>query len=251
MIVKSYQSELFWIINLESEVDEGEFPLFDLYRKHGRIVFQLFAACNVCDFSEHASGIPYLGFDSFIRLVKCLKNPSVSTLASNRAMILCKAQASMIRDEKTRNNTDKDGHLTKKQEYLLIMEMEYQKSDQIENGHNLGIFSKMLRSYCTKFVAGQGNCRRKSEWMWYQYHHWTDERLGIDRPCALDACSWAPGGKVLNLDIGQTIHEQQTVKHAKTVEDQSAKMKRGGSGRRQAKIRVASNSNCELVANNH
>ena len=32
---------------------------------------------------------------------------------SNRAMILCKAQASMIWDKKTRNNTDKDGHLKK------------------------------------------------------------------------------------------------------------------------------------------
>ena len=134
----------------------------------------MFAARNGCDFSDHASGIPYLEFDSFIRLVKCRENPSVSTLASNRAMILCKAQPSMIRDEKTRNNIDKDGHLTKKQEYLLIMEMEYQKSDQIENGHNLGIFSKMLRSYCTKCVAGQGKCRHKSERLWYQYHHWID-----------------------------------------------------------------------------
>ena len=82
MIVKSYRSELFRIINLEAEVDEGEFPLFDLYKKHGRIVFQLFAACNGRDFSEHASGIPYLGVDSFIRLVKCLEKPSASTLAS-------------------------------------------------------------------------------------------------------------------------------------------------------------------------
>ena len=50
---------------------------------------------------------------------------------------------------------------------------------------------------------------------------------GIDRPCTLDCCSWAPGGKALNSDLRSKIYEQQTVKHEKTIADQKDKMDRG------------------------
>ena len=68
---------------MEATVVEGKYPLFDLYRKHGRIVFQLYAACRGCDFTEHATGIPYLGFEKIVLLLENLEGrPSASKLAS-------------------------------------------------------------------------------------------------------------------------------------------------------------------------
>ena len=42
----------------------------------------------------------------------------------------------------------------------------------------------------------------------------------------MDDCSWAPGGKSLNSDIRQKIHEMQTVKHTKSLAEQKAKKER-------------------------
>ena len=100
---------------------------------------------------------------------------------SNRVIIICKAPASTRRDEKTRSQT-KVGEASKKQEYLLMMELEYEKSNQIKNAHNLGIFTQVCRTYCMACVAGRGHCRHRAERLWYQYHHWTKERLVVDRP---------------------------------------------------------------------
>ena len=70
---------------------------------------------------------------------------------TNRVIILSKCHASMARDEKTRNSTD-EGEPPKKKEYLLIMELFYDKTIDIEVGHNLGIFTHMGRSYCTACI---------------------------------------------------------------------------------------------------
>ena len=145
---------------------------------------------------------------------------------SDKVVIMSKCHASMARDEKTRKQTD-EGEMPKKKEYLLLMEMRYAKTNMIENGHDLGYFVELTRSYCTACVAGQGLCRHRGERLWYQYHHWTDERLGIDRPPTLDVCGWATGGKALSCDVRQKIHEQQSVKHTKTIADQIAKTNRG------------------------
>ena len=59
------------------------------------------------------------------------------------------------------------------------MELQYQETDTIENGHGLGIFLKLSGSYCTACVAGQGLCRHQGEQLGYQYHHWTKEHLGV------------------------------------------------------------------------
>ena len=66
---------------------------------------------------------------------------------------MTKAHASMARDEKTRGKTD-DGEPPKKQEYLVIMELIYRESGEIKDGHSLGIFVKMGRSYFTFCIAG-------------------------------------------------------------------------------------------------
>jgi hypothetical protein len=167
--------------------------------------------------------------DAFSRCLY-LEEPTYHAIAldhdSNTCIILCKAVASMIRDEKTRKKTP-DGEPPKKKEYLLIMKLRYEPTDQITNMHNLGIFTELLETYCTGCVAGQGHCRHGPERLWYQYHHWTPERMGIERPQTLDACGWAPGGKALVSDIRAKLYEQQTRKVEKTIDDQIAKMDRG------------------------
>ena len=62
--------------------------------------------------------------------------------------------------------------------------------------------------------------------MWYQYHHWTDQRFGLNRPSTIDACDWAPGGNVLCCDVKKPLSAQQSVKFEKTLERQTGKMKR-------------------------
>ena len=52
IVVKAYHHELYRIIDLEADVPEGEYPPYDLYCKHGKIVFQLYAACSGCDFTH-------------------------------------------------------------------------------------------------------------------------------------------------------------------------------------------------------
>ena len=61
ILVKGYKHEWYCIIDLEADVPAGEYPLFDLYRKHGRIVFQLYAACCGFDFTTHPLGIARVG----------------------------------------------------------------------------------------------------------------------------------------------------------------------------------------------
>jgi len=65
-----------------------------------------------------------------------------------------------------------EGEMPKKQEYLLLMELQYKTTNENEHKHDLGVFEKMTRSYCTACVAGQGACCHGSERLCYQYH-WT------------------------------------------------------------------------------
>ena len=144
---------------------------------------------------------------------------------SNTVFILSKCQASMTSDDKTKDKTD--NNLPKKKEYLVIMELVYKPTCQMTDCHNLGIFVSFKRSYCTACVAGAALCRHRPERLWYQYHHWTDQRLGIDRPSTLDVCSWSAGRKALCCDVEKKLSDQQTVKHESTLEDQTAKNQRG------------------------
>jgi len=144
---------------------------------------------------------------------------------TNRVIILSKAHASMARDEKTRSKTA-EYEPPKKQQYLVILEMMYRETTDIDHNHSLGVFVEVGRSYCGGCIAGQGSCRHRAERLWHQYHHWTDERLGIDRPPTLDACSWAPGGRKLASDVHLHIHQLQTVKHEKSIVEQKKKMER-------------------------
>ncbi|KAL7530261.1 hypothetical protein ACHAXR_003394, partial [Thalassiosira sp. AJA248-18] len=70
MIIKKYSSDNYRMIDLECPVEEGKYPLFDLYQKHGRIVFQLYAGCSGCDFTQQENGIVGIGKDRFIPLLQ-------------------------------------------------------------------------------------------------------------------------------------------------------------------------------------
>ena len=145
---------------------------------------------------------------------------------TNKVIMLSKAHASMARDEKTRNQTA-DGEAPKKKEYLVIMELFYEPTDEMDDKHDLGIFVRMGHHYCAQCVAGQAKCRHLPERLWYQFHQWTPERHGIERPSTIDVCGWAHGGRVLGCEVRQKIYNQQTVKYMGTIEEQNAKMKRG------------------------
>ena len=145
---------------------------------------------------------------------------------TNTVIILSKIHASMAKDEKTRKMTN-EGEAPMKQEYLVILELIYKPTNEMKDKHHLGIFVELGRHYCGGgCVAGQGLCRHKPECLWFQFHHWTPERLGIDRPSTLDVCSWREGGKLLACDVRQKIYKQQPVKHAKSIEEQKKRMER-------------------------
>ncbi|KAL7537896.1 hypothetical protein ACHAXR_008146 [Thalassiosira sp. AJA248-18] len=133
--------------------------------------------------------------------------------------------ASMNSDEKAKEKTD--NNMPKKKEYLVILELGYKPTCEMTDCHDLGIFEVLKRSYCTACVAGQADCRHKAERLWYQYHHWTEERLGIDKPPTLDACSWSAGGTALCCDVEKPLHSQQTVSLERTLDKQIAKIQRG------------------------
>ena len=61
---------------------------------------------------------------------------------SNKVLILSKACASTKTDEKTRNHTSL-GEGPKKQEYLVILELTFMKSDNMKGKHNLGLFTQL------------------------------------------------------------------------------------------------------------
>lgn len=83
MIVSSWNGQLNRVIDLGASHSNGELPLHDLYVEHGRIVFQLYAACRGCNFTEHKSGIPGIGYATFIQLLQKMDDePSPASLAN-------------------------------------------------------------------------------------------------------------------------------------------------------------------------
>jgi len=144
----------------------------------------------------------------------------------NKAVLLAKAVASMGKDEKTRRDTE-DGNKPKWKEYLVILELEYQRTSEISDKHNLGRFNKLLRHICVGgCVAGRGLCRHKAEKMWFQFFHWTEERRGVERPPTLDACPWSPGGKPREDRVTAGLAALENKKMPRTLEEGKEKLER-------------------------
>ena len=144
----------------------------------------------------------------------------------HNVILISKIQASMKKDEKTREKTA-EGEAPDYQTYLVINELKFVETNNLTDKHALGVFTEVVRSYCFgDCVAGEGDCIHKMIQLWIQFHHWTDERLGIDRPPTLDNCSWG-AGKPLESGVTKMLHEQQCVKHCMSVEEQISKNERG------------------------
>ena len=72
------------MIDLMSDVEPGEYPPLDLYKKHGKIVFQLYAACLGCYFTTHRSSIKGVGYETFIFVTdKVGETLNATTLANS------------------------------------------------------------------------------------------------------------------------------------------------------------------------
>eukprot|EP00986_Skeletonema_menzelii_P005570 scaffold2080_cov121-Skeletonema_menzelii.AAC.2 len=75
VIVQSYEQMWYRVIDLDANTEPGEYPLLDLYNKHGRIVFQLYACCRGCDFTEKRCGISGIGYSSFMTIASTVDGP--------------------------------------------------------------------------------------------------------------------------------------------------------------------------------
>ena len=85
IIVKAYAHEWFRVIDLDADVEEGEYPVLDMRRKHGIIAFQLFAGCTGCDFTNVRSGISGIGDKTFIKLVTGIDDEGIELNANSLA----------------------------------------------------------------------------------------------------------------------------------------------------------------------
>jgi hypothetical protein len=84
MIVSSYEGQSNRVFDLSTPHTNGEWPLYDLYVEHGRIVFQLYAACRGCDFTEHRNGITGIGYATFLQLLNDMDGePTPAKLAKS------------------------------------------------------------------------------------------------------------------------------------------------------------------------
>ena len=64
MVVQSWTSESYRMIDLTEPSTNGELPLYDLYVEHGRILFQLYAGCSGCDFTQQRVAFHRLGLQN-------------------------------------------------------------------------------------------------------------------------------------------------------------------------------------------
>ncbi|KAL7524260.1 hypothetical protein ACHAWF_000882, partial [Thalassiosira exigua] len=107
-IVQSYQHQNFRIIDLKADVPEGELPLYDLYRKHGKIVFQLYAACSRCNFTPNRRGIHDVGFKTFVALANKVKG---KLSASSLAVLMWDEKEGILRAAGFQSLEDIENHL--------------------------------------------------------------------------------------------------------------------------------------------
>jgi hypothetical protein len=71
VVVKGFHNHTYRVIDLNADVASGEYPLFDLYIQHGRVLFRLYAtSCRGCNFNQCPSGIRGVGCEMFIRLTR-------------------------------------------------------------------------------------------------------------------------------------------------------------------------------------
>ena len=62
------------------------------------------------------------------------------------------------------------------------------------DAHELGVITRVMRSYCASCKAGGGMCYHRASLLWMQYHHWGEGRP-TPKPVTSAMCSWIPGSR--------------------------------------------------------
>ena len=108
VLVKGYGIQQYRVIDLTADVDEGEYPLFDLYKDHGKVVFQLYAACSGCDFTNQRSGIAGIGFEKFI---SCAQEVEGELTAKGFSEVLWEEELCIMEKNGFESASDVEQHL--------------------------------------------------------------------------------------------------------------------------------------------
>lgn len=145
---------------------------------------------------------------------------------SSNYILISKTQASTTKDQKAKKQTA-DGEKPPPTEYFTILELETTEPDEINDGHSLGRFTKVVHSYCLGCTAGIGDCRHKAQALWCQYHHWTNNRPESLYPSTIGFCKWARrGAKARMTDIQAGIYGIECQQMPITVEEGKEKAER-------------------------
>ena len=129
---------------------------------------------------------------------------AMAILPDGRVFLVSKQRASLSKDEKTRNQTDK-GEKPLPVEYLVLMELGWQETTAEHHGHNLGILVSIMRSWCP-CTAGRGSCVHRGMALWTQLHHWGPDRP-TDKPCTASLCGWSKGSRKRQFRITRPVSE--------------------------------------------
>ena len=124
---------------------------------------------------------------------------AVASKDAGSIYIISKQRASQVRDEKTRNKTPY-GEKPKLAEYLVLMQCMVEPTA----AHDLGVITRIMRSYCAACKAGMGMCYHRALLLWMQYHHWGEGRP-TPRPVTSDLCSWIPGSRAARRTCSSVV----------------------------------------------
>lgn len=105
--------------------------------------------------------------------------------------VVSKQQASMMNDERTRNQTPA-GEKPNRAEYLVMAQIGIRQTTLESDGHVLGMCTHVMRAYCAMCKAGCGMCSHKSGLCWMQHMHWGEGRP-TPKPATSAFASWIPG----------------------------------------------------------
>jgi hypothetical protein len=123
-------------------------------------------------------------------------------LLDDTVLLVTKQAASLRKDQTTRKETEA-GEKPLPDEYLVILELGYEKTTVESHGHELGVITKVLRSWCP-CTAGRSLCVHRGMALWSQLHHWDDDRP-TDKPCTASLCGWVRGSKKRCYNVVGTV----------------------------------------------
>lgn len=199
IIVKGFKHEWFRVIDLNANVPEGDYPLFDMYNKHGRIVFQLYAACSGCDFTDSRSGISGIGYESFVEIASKVEGELSAATLSNE---LWDCEEGKMRRTGFETRHDVQCHLQK----IVDVYQHGQVYDEHSNiiDMNSGDIIQPATDKSRQHMAGQLNSRTQEE-----FSQCIREEINKIKCCELLRQTAADVSTIrgVNLPEGKEAHE--------------------------------------------